>query len=132
MSSTYRILCLSHDPALVIDTPDWNRPEQAEAAIAEGINGHAACDLVIGRYSYPLVELGCPPSRYQPVKLRCTHGGTKWTDKEWLLLLAAAYQSEDPAIQQAIKAGYHYCLPWERLKRLRDELQLTIKETTDA
>jgi hypothetical protein len=83
---------------------------------------------MIGRYSYPLVALGCPPTRDQPAKLRCCHGGTKWTDKEWLLLLAAAYQSEDPAVQQAVKDGYHHCLPWERLKRLRAELGITVKE----
>ncbi|MFJ8727787.1 hypothetical protein [Streptomyces sp. NPDC093269] len=128
MSSTYRILCLSHDPALTIDTPDYNRPEQAEEAIRAGIDGHTTCDLAIGRYSYPLVDLGCPASRDQPAQLRCHHGSTIWTDKDWLLLLAAAYQSDDPTMQQAIKAGHHDCLPWERLQRLRNELDLPIKE----
>ena len=56
MSSTYRVLCLSHDPAIVA-ADDYQRPETAEAAITEGIAEHAGCDLVIGRYSYPLVEL---------------------------------------------------------------------------
>lgn len=132
MSSIYRILCLSHDPAITIDTPDWNRPEPAETAIRDGIDGHATCDLAIGRYSYPLVAFGCPPSRDQPAKLRCCHGSTSWTDKEWLLLLAAAYQSDDPAMQKAIKDGYHGCLPWPRLQRLWVELGITVKEASGA
>jgi hypothetical protein len=129
VSSTYRILCLSHDPALVIDTPDWNRPEPAEAAIRDGIDGHRACDLMIGRYSYPLVGLGCPPSRDQPATMPCCHGITMWTDKDWLLLLAASYQSDDPDMRKAIERGSHQCLPWERLRRLRVELDVELRES---
>lgn len=132
MSSTYRILCLSHDPAIPIETPGWNRPTPAEEAIRIGITGHEQCDLMIGRYSYPLVELGCPrsadrPDSLRPDVLRCYHGSTIWTDTEWLLLLAAAYQSTDPAMREAIKAGSHTCLPWERLRRLRAELSIPVK-----
>lgn len=126
MSSVYRVLCLSHDPA--IEVSEHDRPEGAEAVIRDGITEHEHCDLAIGRYSYPLVELGCPASRDQPANLRCHHGATDWTDKAWLLLLAAAYQSTDPDMRQAITAGYHHCLPWERLRRLRLELGITVKE----
>ncbi|MFD9903908.1 hypothetical protein [Streptomyces sp. NPDC059063] len=127
MSSTYYILCLSHDPAITVDD-DYNGPEEAEAAVRDRPNGHESCDLMIGRYSYPLVELGCPASRDQPARRSCCHARTKWTDKDWLLLLAAAYQSDDPVVQQAIKEGYHGCLPWERLRRLRGELGITVRE----
>ncbi|MFE7072683.1 hypothetical protein ACFU96_21635 [Streptomyces sp. NPDC057620] len=141
MSSNYSVLCLSHDPAIIAHDPGFNRPEQAEAAIADGITGHENCDLMIGRYSYPLVELGCPrsadqPEHLRPGVLRCYHGSTQWTDREWLLLLAAAYQSEDQsedqAVREAVKAGHHGCLPWERLRRLRLELNITIKEQRGA
>ena len=137
MSSTYSILCLSHDPAIIVHDPGYNRPEQAEAAIHDGINGHETCDLMIGRFSYPLVEVGCPRSADQPESLRpgvlrCYHGGTKWAEKEWLILLAAAYQSDDQAVRKAVKAGSHSCLPWERLRRLRVELGITLKEDADA
>ncbi|MEU8756243.1 hypothetical protein AB0C88_37725 [Streptomyces chartreusis] len=128
MSSTYSVLCLSHDPAIIVHDPGYNRPEQAEAAVRDGVTGHEHCDLMIGRYSYPLVELGCPATRDQPAQLRCCHSGTSWTDKDWLLLLTAAYQSTDPTVLEAIKAGYHGCLPWERLSRLRIELGVTLKE----
>lgn len=128
MSSSYYILCLSHDPAITVNDPGYNRPEAAEEAIRDRPAGHEHCDLMIGRYSYPLVELGCPPSRDQRTKLGCCHGITVWTDKKWLLLLAAAYQSSDPAVQQAVKDGRHPCLPWERLQRLRVELDIEVKE----
>lgn len=132
MSSNYRVLCLSHDPAIIARDHDFNRPEQAEAAIRDGIEGHEHCDLAIGRYSYPLVELGCPATRDQPTKLRCVHANTEWTERGWLLLLAAAYQSEDPAVRQVAADGRHHCLPWERLQRLRMELDITVKEQPGA
>lgn len=135
MSSTYRVLCLSHDPA--IECGEYQRPETAEAAIAEGITDHADCDLVIGRYSYPLVELGCPrtarttgqPTPPRPNGITCCHGSTVWVDRDWLWLLAAAYQSPDPDMRVAIEKGHaQQCLPWERLRRLRNELDFTVKE----
>ncbi|MHB9857651.1 hypothetical protein [Streptomyces sp. YIM S03343] len=126
MSSTYAILCLSHDPATLHG--EYTTPEAAETAIRNGIDGHPHCDLMIGRFSYPLVELGCPPSRDRKVQQRCYHGTTVWTDSDWLRLLAAAYQSTDPAVLAAVKAGHHGCLPWERLRRLRVELGFELKE----
>ncbi|MFF6829611.1 hypothetical protein [Streptomyces longwoodensis] len=125
MSSTYRILCLSHDPALT--RGEFHTPGDAETAIANGYDTHPGCDLVIGRWSGALVEVGCPASSDQPATLSCHHGNTIWADKTWLLLLAAAYQSTDPDVQQAIE-GRHHCMSWERLRRLRNELGFTIKE----
>ena len=132
MSSTYYVLCLSHDPAITVNDPGYNRPEDAEEAIRDRPTGHEHCDLMIGRYSYPLVELGCPPSRDQPTQLGCTHGGTTWTDAKWLRLLAAAYQTADPAVQKTVGDGRHWCLPWERLRRLRVELGIEMKERPGA
>ncbi len=128
MSSTYYVLCLSHDPAITVNDPGYNSAAEAEAAIRDRPSGHEHCDLMIGRYSYPLVELGCPASRDQTVKLGCTHGGIVWTDSKWLRLLAAAYQSGDPGVRKAMEEGRHWCLPWERLRRLRVELGITVKE----
>jgi hypothetical protein len=136
VSSNYSVLCLSHDPAIIVHDPGYNRPEQAEAAIRDGINGHESCDLMIGRYSYPLVELGCPaapgrPERLRPSVVTCYHGDTAWIDRDWLWILAAAYQSPDPDLRAAIEKGHRQqCLPWERLRRLRVELGITVKEPT--
>lgn len=133
MSSNYSVLCLSHDPAIIVHDPGYNRPEQAEAAIRDGIDGHADCDLMIGRYSYPLIEIGCPAAlgrpKHRPGVVTCCHGSTVWIDRDWLWILAAAYQSPDPGMRAAIEKGRsQQCLPWERLRRLRVELSITVKE----
>jgi hypothetical protein len=133
VSSTYSVLCLSHDPAIVVHDAGYQQPGQAETAIREGIADHIDCDLMIGRYSYPLIEIGCPrtfdrPETLRGTVLRCCHGSTQWVDKDWLLLLTAAYQSDDPLVRQAVADGHHGCLPWERLRRLRVELGITVKE----
>ena len=92
---------------------------------------------MIGRYSYPLIELGCPAARGnkppRPNGTTCYHGSTMWTDRDWLWILAAAYQSPDPDMMAAVEKGHtRQCLPWERLRRLRVELGFTVKEPADA
>lgn len=132
MSSTYRILCISHDPALI--TGDYDTPEAAAAAITAGVPKHPHCDLLIGRYSYPLVEVGCPPShpRRPGQGVGCyPHATTEWVDVAWLRMLAAVHQSgneEMRAVTSSPQALRHW--PWERLRRLRDELNLSITEAT--
>lgn len=120
MSSTYRILCLSHDPATA--EGEYVTAEEALTAIAEGLPTHPNCDLMVGRYSYPLVEVGCPPTKHQPANLACVHGGTAWTGSAWLRLLLAALQSSDLDVLAVATGGRHTCFPWERLHRLRGEL----------
>ncbi len=130
MSSTYRVLCLSHDPATVAADGDWNRPEQAEEAIAAGVEGHEQCDLLIGRYSYPLVEVGCPASKDRRFKHPCVHGGTQWVDVAWLALLAVAQQdpssAEAPSALRVVarEAGAR-CWSPERVRRLGPALGVT-------
>lgn len=134
MSSTYHILCLSHDPALTVTGLGHNRPEEAEAAVRDDTDSHAHCDLLIARHSGALVELGCPPS--YPARegaYRCgAHGRTEWVDVEWLLLLAAAHQSGDEAVRAAAGHRGFSCWPWGRLRRLRVELGITVKEEPSA
>lgn len=124
MSSVYSVLCLSHDPAITA-AYDCGSPENAAQAITEGIDGHEHCDLLIGRFSYPLVEAGCPCSKDQPVNFRCHHGGTVWADADWLRLLSAAYESDDEVVRAATKRFESRCWSPERLRRLRGELGIT-------
>lgn len=130
MSSTYHILCLSHDPALTITGVGHNRPDEAEAACRDDTDDHARCDLIIARYSGGLIELGCPPS-YPPRAgaYRCgSHGRTQWVEDEWLRLLALAHQSDDVAVKTVAGHRGFSCWPWERLRRLRAELGIDVKE----
>lgn len=128
MSSTYRVLCLSHDPAIIAADGDWNRPEFAETAVREGVEGHETCDLLIGRYSYPLVEVGCPGSTIRPDGTPgCTwHGSTNWIDKDWLRLLWYAQQQDGQPILAKVGHQHEFrCWTPQRLARIADELGVT-------
>lgn len=103
MSSSYRILCLSHDPAIELE-PEWDGPTgpkgwtEAVTAAAmpeddDRLAEHVTCDLLIGRYSYPLVEVCCPPMKRDVAKefhSNGWHGNDQWVDLDWLRLLYAA------------------------------------------
>jgi hypothetical protein len=124
MSSTYRILCLSHDPAIVIDEglefhSDVGGRERAVDAVLNGVKGHEGCDLLIGRYSYPLVEVGCAKGA------GCHHSGTRWINSEWLRLLHAVGEAHaDERLKKAYAKAQrlHGCWTDQRLDRLRLEL----------
>lgn len=127
MSSLYRILCLSHDPAIEASNREYRSTELAEQAIREGIDGHEKCDLMIGRYSYPLVELGCPgnvPGDRQPGVRSCFHHrDTRWISVEWIRLLACAQRQPEGSLLRSATVDVHFaCFPPERLHRLRFEL----------
>ncbi|MGW3321104.1 hypothetical protein [Streptomyces virginiae] len=122
MSSTYYILCLSHDPATV--EGECHTAEEAEQRIADGLETHPNCDLAISRHSGAVCEVGCHASKHRKTNLRCYHGGTLWTDADWLLLLAAAHQTTDPTVAAVAARAGHRCWPPERLQRLRLELDL--------
>lgn len=123
MSSTYRILCLSHDPALVLEA-EWHSPVEAATVAADPslnptIAAHATCDLLVGRYSYPLIEVGCPEQR--PEGDHTQHRDARWIDVAWLRLAWAATGFGDPTIHDALER-LPGCWSPERLRRLREEL----------
>ena len=128
MSSIYRVLCLNHDPALTAADGDWNRAETAEEAIRKGIPDHQKCELLIGRYSYPLIEVGCPGSRILPDgHPGCRwHGGTLWVDRDWLqLLYIAQHAPEGSELLAATKQSRMECWSVRRLGRLAAELGIS-------
>lgn len=132
MSSTYRILCLSHDPA--IEAGEHTSPEAAEAAIREGLSEHQHCDLLIGRYSYPLVEVGCPSRLGMPTsgERGCNgyHRNTEWIDSGWLLVLAHARHAR--ALPEGIDRHNDVsCWTEQRILRLREELGLELSRPVD-
>lgn len=67
MSSIYRGICLNHVPA--IEFPEDSTHESLGDLIEVWQNGmrsdvapHRSCDVVFGQYSYPLIEVICPPT----------------------------------------------------------------------
>lgn len=116
MSSTYRAICLAHNPAIV-DNADWTNWPPLSAAIADPHSGirrhHPTCRLLIGRWSGALVEVICPAG-HTP----CHPTSDETVDASWLRLLALS----DPTAYQA--AQIHPC--WTRVmaRRLRYELGL--------
>jgi hypothetical protein len=133
MSSTYRILCLNHDPAIDIGG-EWHSSQDgrsAAAAIALDpagavdaagnaiTDGHAGCDLVVGRYSYPLVEVCCPQGRHPGLY----HPRPQWVDADWLRLLWHAQQApEESSLRRAASGSAMACWTPDRLGKLRNEL----------
>jgi hypothetical protein len=130
MSSEYRVLCLTHDPAIVIAN-EWRGPGGLAAALdaarkpttCEATLEHRRCDLMVGRYSYPLVELACLGSGTTDAH-RPVHRDPVWVDADWLRLLYHARRSGVAVVQDAAagvgrSAG---CWSVQRLARLRVEL----------
>lgn len=119
MSSTYRALCLSHQPALVIGEPEWQTAAELEGVLADApkhLPEHATCELMGGAYSYPLVRLYCPGNGCGGA-----HRG-RWMDIDWVRLVLAAYDSPaNPRLTGALKF-VPKCWSYERLDRLRREI----------
>ena len=130
MSSIYDLLCISHDPAvrLNIDLPSGDdgrvRVEAILAAHTAGtrpVEGHPRCDLVAGRYSYPLVEVYCPPPGLGRTHVH--HRGGGWFTVEALRVLQAA--RDLPGAPLARYTEVPGCWSVLRLAALRTELGMS-------
>ena len=117
MSSTYKLLCLSHDPAMVISdddicnefTPNRNHP---------ALEDHVNCDIMIGAYSYPLVRVGCLGTQMEGIS-GCLghHCSTNWIDIDWIQLLHVLYNSEIPEIEWKNDNNFR-CWTKQRVQRI--------------
>lgn len=139
MSSTFSFLCLTHDPAIEIDGPEMTSLDAALAylqgpALPDQLQGHAACDLLIGRYSYPLIEVTCPPSRREGAPRHYPfHPNQHHTmEADWLRLLWATWrggqrgdEAEDRGIVSAALDQFkNSCWTPDRVNRLRFALDI--------
>jgi hypothetical protein len=128
MSSSYYALCVSHTPAITISA-DLGRADADHLTTRDRLGDHQQCDIVIGRYSGALVELGCPGTQLPgPSACRVHHRGIEWTRVEWLRLLAVAAPHVPASAHERITA--RGCWPLDRLARLSLELGLPAPDTT--
>lgn len=131
MSSTYRVLCLSHDPAIYVDGAEWQTRHEMEHALATvsaapALAEHRTCDLLGGRYSYPLIEVYCPPARDDIARHSPWHPRSgEWVDADWLRLLWVAMTAPANEHLEAAIRRIPGCWTWERLDRLAGELGVT-------
>lgn len=88
MSSTYYILCASHDPAIEAIGNGCTR-EKAELLLLNGLNNHPKCNLVIVELSGSWVSFGFN-----------NYGRVKWVDKLWIQLLYRLYSDNDSLGEQ--------------------------------
>lgn len=122
MSSTYHPICLSHDPGTVLGQ-ELTRDEANAIRSRDRFKGHEHCDLAIGRYSYPLIEVACLGGQLPgPTGCKSRHLSITWIDRDWLCLLATAGPGAHPEAMRALSE--RGCWPLERLGRLREELGL--------
>lgn len=126
MSPSYFILCLSHDPAIILDPQLFDVSKALDAATAPadhiGIAHHATCDLLLGTWNNGLISITCPP-RPHPREDGC-HRLPIAVGVEWLQLLAAACETAlpDPGLTTALKR-LPGCWSAERVYRLRNLLE---------
>jgi hypothetical protein len=138
MSSTYRAICLSHDPAIEIYDDDgydgltWSDRETGLGALARRtgpLTAHKDCDLVLGAYSYPLWQITCPanshrePGRYPRIGAPCWHNNDQAIQVDWLRLMIAAIVEPTPATRAVLEPRLiDSCWPKQRVMRLRSLL----------
>lgn len=120
---------MNHDPAIVIDH-DWHTAAEAIAVACDPASHelaapHKNCDLLVGRYSYPLVEICCPPRKdVTGPHATYVHAEPRWIDAGWLHLLSAAKTADQtPRLTEAIRR-IRGCWTVARLERLRGELRI--------
>lgn len=120
MSSTYYLLCMSHDPATVATT--LSAPESLPTG-EELQESHPNCDFIISRVSGAPVEFGCPGFGACPCK---GHSGViRWVAADWLRVLWIAQDARSADIQRLTEQRHTLrCWNFERLHRLRYELGL--------
>lgn len=119
VSSDYRPICLSNNPALELE--DVGNQDRGLAEV-HARRVHDRCDIVLGRYSYPLIALGClGDESWRTARRPCAHRDPEWIDIGWLRVLLIAYDAhaEDPELVTRVVRSAARCWPAARLEQLR-------------
>lgn len=130
MSSTYDVLCLSHDPATTA-AEDVPGVEKASDMAALGFDNHPGCDLLVARFSGGLVELGCPGMPSPPAGNRHPgwHRDLIWAEAGLLRVAAAVIETEADGHADVLSASLMrmpMCWTLQRLHRLRHVLEVAL------
>lgn len=118
MSSTYDLICLSHEPALPLGM-EMNRDQFGRIVEAReyAVDDHAECDIMVGRWSGGLVEMGCLGNSNHPSMY---HTNVRWLEIALLrVLYQAARAPKDDQLASALGPVLSTCWSWRRLDRLR-------------
>jgi len=125
VSSTYRAICMSHDPASEIDLDgihhgNVNLLDTALLLVTAAVRKqHPGCELLIGRYSYSLVEVSCPPSRSDKRTCPVFHSEPNSVSLDWLRLLYHARQvPATKPLSEALASFDRTCWGPRRVERL--------------
>lgn len=113
MSSSYYVLCMSHEPATVV-TDHHNNRREADAAISVGFETHPNCDFLIMRVSGAPVEFTCTGETEA-----CKHDNAEDVDADWLRILAYFNPTEDVEYLEKVRKS-HRLKHWtpKRVERL--------------
>lgn len=129
MSSNYYLLCMNHNPALVIDVDSQSIDitsglveSMRQGALLPGnsydhLLVHKECHLMIGRYSYPLIELGCLEG------MAHGHSGIKWIDRDVLRVML--YLDDKFGVTEEVHRllqPWRKCFGLELVRLLRNEI----------
>lgn len=118
MSSNWKVLCMSHDPATIISEHSF--AAGAEESIKEGYESHPHCDFLVMRVSGGPVEVGCTGLTHPCVG----HNETVWVEADWIRILQYLDKEDGTPTEITRLRNKHTLKCWtaERLHRLRYSL----------
>jgi len=132
MSDDFQVFCCSHDPAVPVGD-DVGRDEiEPLIRSLRKQSAHETCDLLVGRYSGALVEIGCPCNIGLPAGSPGHkfggggpgyHRDMEWVDQRWLALAATLLDDTGAIIpgvsESASLKATRSCWTPQRIHRLR-------------
>lgn len=122
MSSDYETICLDHDPPIV-SHGDYRTAQEALAEARRPYR-HPHCDLLVGRWSGGLVEVGCPGQAAHDNRPHPGwHRDTQWIQVPWLRLAVAALElppevRTEHRIGEMLTGALDFCWQEHRVRRL--------------
>jgi hypothetical protein len=115
MSSSYYILCMSHDPATVVS--ESSTEQTAIELVGEGFETHPSCDFLVMRVSGAPVEFTCTGDT-----AACLHSHEQTADADWLRVMQKLEELASAETEIMRRRHTLKCWSKERMHRLRSRL----------